>query len=332
MTSGDLPLVAGFQSYWKSNPYLTSHFTGESDTLHPQWVVIDMGTARAVNAIHIQWVNPYAMVYVVQYWVGDNNAMDWDMGPNGMWKAFTSGAVLNGSGGDVRLKLSDEPVTTRFVRVLMSKSSGTCDTHGSQDIRNCVGYALQTLSAGTIDAEGKYAIVYPPNGKEPGPGPPPVMQGAGEQEVIAGSEADLAGSFFASSVDPWHQADNLISSGHDQYNGMDNFFTSGLTMGHAALVACAAIYDTPEDCANEVSYIQKRGYPVVGIEVGEECDGKHMTPEDYGAIFIQVADAVHKLTPSAKLGGPIFEGVDKDITLWPDEEGRTSWMEDSSIT
>ena len=37
MTSGDLPLVAGFQSYWKSNPYLTSRFTGESDTLHPQW-------------------------------------------------------------------------------------------------------------------------------------------------------------------------------------------------------------------------------------------------------------------------------------------------------
>jgi hypothetical protein len=93
----------------------------------------------------------------------------------------------------------------------MSKSSGTCDTHGSQDIRNCVGYALQTLSAGTIDAEGKYAIVYPANGKEPGPGPPPVLQGAGEQEVIAGSEADLAGSFFASSVDPWHQVDNLIT-------------------------------------------------------------------------------------------------------------------------
>ena len=60
MTSGDPPLVAGFQSYWKSNPYLTSHFTGESDALHPQWVVIDMGTARDIDAIHIQWVNPYA--------------------------------------------------------------------------------------------------------------------------------------------------------------------------------------------------------------------------------------------------------------------------------
>ena len=167
-----------------------------------------------------------------------------------MWKAFTSGAVLNGRGGDVHLKLSDAPVTTRFVRVLMSKSSGTCDTHGSQDIRNCVGYALQTLSARTIDAAGSYAVVYPTNGKEPAPGPPPKLEGAGEQEVIADSEADLAGSFFASSIDPWHQADNLITGGGDQYNGMDNFFTSGLTMGHPALVACAAIYNTPEDCAN----------------------------------------------------------------------------------
>src|SRR5580692_9000124 len=296
MTSGDSPLVAGFQSYWKSNRYLTSHFPGASDTLHPQWV-------------------------------GDNNAMDWDMGPNGMWRAFPSGAVLSGSGGDVHLKLSDAPVTTRFVRVLMSKSSGTCDSHGAQDIRNCVGYALQTLSVGTIEAAGNYAVVYPVNGVEPGPGAPPRLQGAGDQEVIAGSPADLAGSFFGSSIDPWHQADNLITGGGDQYNGMDNFFTSGLTMGHPALVACTAIYETPEDCANEVSYIHKRGYPVVGIEVGEECDGKHMTPEDYGAIYIQVADAVHKLTPGARLGGPIFEGVDKDITLWTDDQGRTSWLE-----
>src|ERR1700683_51826 len=132
MTSGDSPLVAGFQSYWKSNPYLTSHFTGERDALHPQWVVIDMGTARAVNAIHIQWVNPYCVVYVVQYCVVDINAMDWDMGPNGMWKAFSSGAVVNGSGGGGQLKLSDATATTPLVCVLFFESPRTCDTPGAQ--------------------------------------------------------------------------------------------------------------------------------------------------------------------------------------------------------
>jgi hypothetical protein len=327
MTSGGRPLVAGFQSYWKSNPYLTSHFTGESDALHPQWVVIDMGIARPVNAIHIQWANPYAVVYVVQYWIGDNNVLDWDMGPNGVWKAFPSGTVTNGTGGDVHLKLCDEPITARFLRVLMSKSSGTCDTHGAQDIRNCVGYALQTLSAGTMDAAGTYSIAYPANGVEPGPSTGHERRERRERGgAFPGSAADTAGSFCASSVDPWHQADNLITGGRDMYNGMDNFFTSGLTMGHPALVACAVLYATPEDCANEVAYIHKRGYPVVGIEIGEECDGKHTMPEDYGALYCQWADAIHKLTPDAKLGGPVFEGVDKDITLWVDDQGRTSWM------
>jgi hypothetical protein len=33
LTDGDL------KSFWKSNPYLTSAFTGEDDTLHPQWVL-----------------------------------------------------------------------------------------------------------------------------------------------------------------------------------------------------------------------------------------------------------------------------------------------------
>ena len=36
LTDGNL------NSYWKSNPYLTQRFTGESDSLHPQWVVIDL--------------------------------------------------------------------------------------------------------------------------------------------------------------------------------------------------------------------------------------------------------------------------------------------------
>jgi hypothetical protein len=330
MTSGDPPLIAGHQDYWKSNPYLTSHFTGESDALHPQWVVIDMGIGRPVDAIHIEWVNPYAVTYVVQYWIGDHNALDWDMGPNGVWKAFPSGTITDGKGGDVHLKLADQPINTRFVRVLMSQSSNTPDTHGAQDIRNCVGYALQTLSVGTMDAQGAYSIVYPANGVEPGPSKGPRGRrggdGGGAGGAFPGSADDTGGSFCASSIDPWHETGNLVTGGGDQYNGMDNFFTSGLTMGHAALVPVTAIYGTPEDAANEVAYIYKRGYPVVGIEIGEECDGKHTMPEDYGALYCQWADAIHKLTPQAKLGGPVFEGVDKDITLWPDNEGRTSWL------
>ena len=322
MTSGDEPLVAGTQSYWKSNPYLTSHFTGESDALHPQWVVIDMGKERAVDAIHIQWVNPYAVTYAVQYWIGDDNALDWDMGPNGVWKNFANGVVTNGAGGDVHLKLSDAPVKARFVRILMTQSSNTPDTHGASDIRNCVGYALQTISVGTMDTNSTYSIVYPANGIEPAPGKTKRDNGG----AFPGSAEDSDGSFCASSIDPWHESGNLITGGEEEYNGMDNFFTSGLTMNHPALVPVTVIYGTPDDAANEVAYIYKRGYPVTGIEMGEECDGKHTMPEDYAALYCQWADAIHKLVPQAKLGGPIFEGVDKDITLWADDAGKTSWM------
>src|SRR6516225_12413949 len=36
-TSGDRPVEGPNLSSWKSNPYLTSKFTGESDAQHPQW-------------------------------------------------------------------------------------------------------------------------------------------------------------------------------------------------------------------------------------------------------------------------------------------------------
>ena len=60
--------------------------------------------------------------------------------------------------------------------------------------------------------------------------------------------------------------------------------------------------------------------------MGEEPDGKHALPEDYGALYIQWAKAIHKIDPKLKLGGPIFEGVNEDITVWPDAQGRRSWM------
>jgi hypothetical protein len=35
---------------------------------------------------------------------------------------------------------------------------------------------------------------------------------------------------------------------------------------------------------------------------------------------------LHWVDPRLKLGGPAFEGVNEDIAVWPDREGRTSWM------
>jgi hypothetical protein len=86
------------------------------------------------------------------------------------------------------------------------------------------------------------------------------------------------------------------------------------------------LYGTPEDSAAQIAYLRKRGYPISYIELGEEPDGQYMLPEDYGALYVQWASALHRVDPTLKLGGPAFQGVNKDIDVWPDAQGRTSWL------
>jgi len=299
-TSGDRPVPGPNLSYWKSNPYLTSKFTGESDALHSQWVVVDLKTQKPVNAVRVWWQNPYATHYQVEYWNG-MDALDFDAGPKGEWKAFSSGVSKNGRGGTITLKLTSTPVHTRYVRVLMTDSSNTCDEHGSEDVRNCVGYAIQHIAVGTIAADGTFAEVP----KDPG-----------EQRT----------TYCVSSIDPWHSAEDVRDDGLYQHTGFDTFFTSGITNNLPAMVPVTMLYGTPDDAAAQIAYLQKRGYRIGYIEMGEEPDGKHAMPEDYGALYLQWSAAIHRVDPNLKLGGPIFEGVNEDIRVWPDAQGRTSWM------
>jgi hypothetical protein len=300
-TSGDRPLQGPNLTYWKSNPYLTRKFTGESDSLHPQWVVVDLRSPKSVSAVRIGWANPYAATYQVEYWVG-KDALDFDRGPEGEWKVFPSGSVKDSHGGTITIKLSEAPISTQFLRVLMTESSNTCDMHGSEDVRNCVGYAIQEIQAGTVDANGTFT------------------------EAAQDATAEKKPTYASSSIDPWHSEADVNATGAYQHSGFDLFFTSGLTNNLPAMIPVTMLYGTPEDSAAQIAYIEKRGYPISYIEMGEEPDGKHAMPEDYGALYIQWANALHKVDPKLKLGGPIFEGVNEDIRVWPDAQGRTSWM------
>jgi hypothetical protein len=85
------------------------------------------------------------------------------------------------------------------------------------------------------------------------------------------------------------------------------------------------IYAVPEDAAAQLAYLEKRKYPISYVEMGEEPDGQYMLPEDYAALYLQFADALHRVDPALKLGGPVFQGVNEDILVWPDAEGRPSW-------
>ena len=286
-------------SFWKSNPYLTRRFTGEDDALHPQWVVIDLGAVEHISALRIDWAEPYARRYAVQYWTGEH-AMDRPSA--GRWEVFPQGTVKDGSGGAATLKLATAPVAARFLRIWMTQSSNTCGKEGSaDDPRNCVGYAITELCAGNFDDGGEFVDLV-------------------QHQPDQGQTAT-----YCSSIDPWHSAADLDKHAGDQ-TGFDLFFTSGITNHQPAMIPVAMLYGTPEDAAAQIAYLKKRGYPISYIEMGEEPDGQYMLPEDYGALYLQWATALHRIDPALKLGGPVFQGVNEDITVWPDAQGRTSWL------
>ncbi len=291
LTDGDL------STFWKSNPYLTQRYTGESDALHPQCVVIDLEQPQQVNSIRIAWAEPYARRYLVQYWTGEDPIKS---PTKGEWHTFPQGTIEDGKGGTVTIKLSSAPMTVRYFRIWMTESSNTCTADGPADPRNCVGYAIREIYVGTLTDDGLFHDL---------------VRHTPEQEQTA---------TWCSSVDPWHQPSDLGSTKQAQM-GFDLFFTSGVTRGLPAMVPVAMLYDTPDNAAAEIAYLKKRGYPISYVEMGEEADGQYTLPEDYGALYLQYATAIHRVDPSLKLGGPSFTGENKDIEAWPDANGKSSW-------
>jgi hypothetical protein len=292
LTDGDL------NTYWKSNPYLTKRWTGQSDSTHPQWIVADLQQYQPVDTLRIAWADPYATDFLVQYWTGTEEPMHYPT--RGVWKTFPFGKLRAAKGGTQTIRLSNAPTSVRFLRVWMTASSNTCDTHGSSDPRNCVGYAIRELYLGTMTPDG---LLHD------------VMRHTPDQEQTATQ---------CSSVDPWHEPSDLGSTKQAQL-GFDLFFNSGVTQNLPAVIPVAMLYDTPENAAAEMAYIKKRNYPVAYVELGEEADGQFTLPEDYAELYIQAARAIHKVDPSAKLGGPSFTGENQEIETWPDENGKVSW-------
>ena len=297
-------------TFWKSNPYLTQRFTGEDDALHPQWIIIDLGAVQKVNALRIDWGDPYASAYDVQYWTGDD-PMSWEgqyssggggvaQQASGRWNLFTYGNVHNGDGGSVILRLSRSPVATRWIRVVMIKSSSRAGSSASGDARDRVGYAIREVYAGTLQDDGTFV------------------------DLVKHAPDTSQTATYCSSTDPWHSASDLNS--HGSQTGFDLFFTSGITNKLPATIPVAILYSTPDDAAAQITYLKKRGYPLARVEMGEECDGQYCMPEDYAGLYLQFADAIHKVQPSLKLGGPVFQGISQDVSVWPDAQGRTSWF------
>ena len=290
-------LVDGNTStFWKSNPYLDTAFTGEANALHPQWIILDLTNNVPIDGLTVAWANPYAVRYQVQYWTGDDAIYSPDQGT---WRTFPGGTVSGGTGSTATLRLARAPVRVRYLRILMTGSSNTCVAPGSTDVRDCRGYAVRELYAGTINSGGSLHDVL--------------------QHAPAASRQTQA---FVSSADPWEGSG--ARRGVEQ-PGLDLVYKSGVTQGLPMMVPVPLLYSTPQNAANEIRYLEARHYPVSYVELGEEPDGQFITPEDYGALYLQWASAIHAVDPALKLGGPVFQGTRGDVPTWDNGTGVTSW-------
>jgi hypothetical protein len=163
-----------------------------------------------------------------------------------------------------------------------------------------VGFAAFEVSAGNFTNNGKFIDL--------------VKHLAGENQTAT----------LVSSIDPWHRESDR--NPQSVQAGLDLFFKSGYTHRLPAMIPVSMLYGTPDDAAAELAYLRKRGYAISYVEMGEEPDGQYMLPEDYAALYLEWATALHKVDPAVKLGGPVFEGVNEDIKAWPDAGGKTSWL------
>jgi hypothetical protein len=268
-------------AFWKTNPYLDKTFTHLPDN-HPQWAITDLGTSRPVDTLKVAWGTPYAVAYRLQYWVGG------EFDPKSKWVDFPGGAVTTGRGGTTVLR-TPQPIMARFIRLKLEEGSNTAPA-GSTDIRDRLGFAVREWYIGRTGPDGVFTDYL--------------------KHVPDRTRQTWT---LVSSSDPWHRA---IDRDDDlEQPGIDLLYTSGITRGLPMMIPVGAVYDTPDNAAALIRYIKARGYPIRGVELGEEPDGQLMSGIDYADLYIQAADAVHRVDPKLKLGGPSLQDAVADAFM-----------------
>ena len=237
------------------------------------------------NAIRILWGTPFATEYEVQY--GDTDDIsDISQNPPGLWHSFVKGIVKTNDGGERTTRLSQTPVRSRYLRILLKKSSYSAPV-GSADIRDSLGYAIREVYVGNSTRSSAFHDL-----------------------ISHGLSAKSQTNIIVSSTDPWHR--NTDKDRKTEHIGFDRIFSNGLTNGLPMLVPVSVLFGTPDDAAAEIGYLTRKGYSIGGVEIGEEPDGQYVTPEDYGALYIQWAESIHRVAPNVPLGGPSFQEVQPD--------------------
>jgi len=240
----------------------------ESDALHPQWVIIDLAQTQPVDSIRIAWAEPYALnSWCSTGWCG--RSMHDPI--HGVWESYPLARLTTAAA--VRTCFVSVTAPSRPIRAHSNEQHLQIPVQLNRS--RIHGIASVMPSASSI-------LVRHPR-----------TASSTISCVMCPTRSRLRLLLL---VDPWHEASDLGTTKQAQV-GFDVFFTSGVTRGLPAMMPVALLYDTPENAVAEVAYLKKRNYPISYIEMGEEADGQYFSPEDYGALYLQWATALHRLDP-----------------------------------
>jgi len=276
------------RTFWKSNPYLDSFFTHASNRQHAQWVVIDLGEEKMVNSISIHWAKPFATRFSIEYGLPAVypyfiNTGYFDIDLPGLWKPFQHHEFTNSNGGDALIRLADQPVKARMIRIRMTEGQPLNLKNKKIDVRDSVGFAIREIFVGLADQSANMAV----------------------DNVHHAANNRQQSKITVSSTDPWHRAVDIDSS--TEQVGIDEFFHSGLNNHFPVLMSSGVLYDTPDNSLALLEYLHKKKYAVAGLELGEEPDGQDVNPEDYGALYSRWIKTLRKKFPHILIGGPSLQ-------------------------
>ncbi|AYD46960.1 discoidin domain-containing protein [Arachidicoccus soli] len=288
------------KTFWKSNPYLDAYFTGVPDSIHPQWIAVDLGKEKLINQIVIHWAAPYATDIRLEY-ANDSAVSDFngvtilDPYKESIWKPLPIVYRYLIKGGKSVIHLP-KIIHARVVRIDFLKSSHTA-LPGSKDRRDSCGFAIREIEVGIL------------------------KNGLFKNYVIKGKTNKTQSTVFVSTTDLWHRStDKDVNT---EQPGIDFIYKSGLARKNPALLAAGLVYDIPENTLALVKYLHRKHYPILGLELGEEPDGQYISPQDFAELYLQSAKKIKQEFPHMTLGGPSFQGLDFEYL---DDPKVDSWQ------
>jgi hypothetical protein len=271
-------------TFWKSNPYLDPAYTAISYRESPQWIVVVFDKPTLVSEVQIHWATPFATKFVVEYAVSD----DFDL----PWLPLTG--ELKGHTGEQHVSFPAQ--TVRCLRIRLDESSHTVPA-GAADPRDKFGFAAREVSVGSRDAHGTF------------------------HDIIQHAKSNQKQSMiYVSSTDPWHRESDRDSK--TEQPGFDMMLDRGLTNNQPVLIPTGCLFDTPENVGAEVRWLKGRNIPLRGLELGEEPDGNWTDPDQYAALYLQMANVVRRTMPTVRIGGPSLQTVVDEYREFPRPGGE----------